>query len=322
ASPPSPFYNCRRAGGTCRFEGAGGMAGPAGSVDRALPAGRFDRHHRPHHSAQAERGARQAGGYREPERRVRLGGGDRGRPGGRGRLHVAARLRQRGDEPDGDASPVQTAGGFRARQLGGDRPAGSRCPPDYALAEFPGSRRRREGGAGHDQLRVVRGGRARPRLHDLVATAGRLQADARPLPRRWPGLAGRLVGAGAAVHVQRGHHQPAHPRRHVTSARRHHRQRDAPRARRAELRATGLRRFRGADMVGVLGAGRNSPGHLEAHGRSPARHIGQRRGPRPHRGARRRRGRGRAGPMPLVPRRRGREVGKGHPRQQHNHRKL
>ncbi|CAA9269791.1 MAG: BUG/TctC family periplasmic protein, partial [uncultured Acetobacteraceae bacterium] len=318
ASPSPPFIDSRRAGGACRVAGARRLARPPRAADRAVPARGLDGHHRPYLATQVERNAGQAGGDREPGRRFRLCGGDRSGQGRGGRLHVAARLRQRSDQPNGDAPAVQAGGGLRTRQLGGDRPARPRHPPNHAVAQLPGCGRRGESGPGHDQLRLVRGGGAGPRVHDAAAAAGRLQADARTLSRRRSSLAGRVVRAGAPVHVQRRHHQPAHPRRHPPSARRHHRGRNAACAGRPELRAAGFRRLRGADVVGVPGTRRDAPGDPQAHGGRSAQHFGEHRSPRADRGTGRGRGGRRTGAMPFLSRQRGREVGQGDPREQHN----
>ena len=88
-----------------------------------FPPGGSHRHHRPHHAAEARETARQAGGGREPRRRLRLGGRDRGGARGAGRLHLAARLRQRGDQPDGDAPALPPDAGLRAGEPGRNRAA-------------------------------------------------------------------------------------------------------------------------------------------------------------------------------------------------------
>ena len=153
---------------------------------------------------------------------------------------------------------------------GRNRAAGHGRAPEHALEDLRGRGRRGQGGAGHHQLRDLRASAAsrmsRPRSCSSSATSSWSTcptAAAAPPCRPCSPARCRCFMSNVVDH------QPAHPRRHPAPARRHHPGRNAPRARREELRAAGLRGLRGADLVGPARPRRHAGADPAADGARP-----------------------------------------------------
>ncbi|CAA9264631.1 MAG: BUG/TctC family periplasmic protein, partial [uncultured Acetobacteraceae bacterium] len=318
---PQPHRLSRRPRRARRARPAGArpreLAGPPRPAGRGLAARRIGGHHRAHPPAEVAGGARPAHRHRKQGRRVRLHRRRRCRPRRAGRLHVAARLRHHRHQRNGHAPPLQGDGGLRPGVAGGDRPALHGGAQGHAVPHLQGRRGGRQARPRRSQLRHLRRRWLGARGDHPVAAAGGFPDRARALPRRGPGRAGRHGGPRAAVHVERCRHQPAHKGRHAAPARRHHPGRNAARPRRAVLRPAGLRRLRGADLVGAASPRARAGADRAAHAPGPERRAGRPRREGEDRGAGRRRRFLDAGRVRSVHPGRDREMGQGDPRQQH-----
>ncbi|CAA9260934.1 MAG: BUG/TctC family periplasmic protein, partial [uncultured Acetobacteraceae bacterium] len=256
--------------------GAGGLPEPAAPLDRHLPAGRRDRHRRPHLRGCPGTAAGPAGGGGEPCRRRRQHRRAGRRRGGAGRLHPVARHRRDPRRESGALRELRRGRRARLRHRGHRLRHGQR-----ALGQPPPARREERGGAGgdgeapHPGLRLGRQRQLVAPLGGDPAARRRLRGDARALPRL---LAGGGGAAGRGLRLPVRHHRHLHRARalrRVQGARRHHpaprlflaRSADAARGGDRGLRPVGLERALRAPPHAATGVGAVAGGFNPVHGR-------------------------------------------------------
>ena len=242
------------------------------------------------------RSAGQAGGDREPGRRFRLGGRDRSGAGGGGRLHVAARLRQRGDQPDGDAPPYKLLEALAPVSLVATGPlalVAHQSTPWQSFSDVVAAAK-----AAPDSISFASsgvGGLAHVST-TLLQQQGGFRLVHVPYRGGGPALQDALSAQVPLFMSNVGHHQPAHPSRHPAAR--------SASPRRSETRhVPGVKSFAQQGFAGfeaptwwaLLGRAGTPPADPQADGGGAAGRPGQRRGARPHRGAGRGRGGQRAG---------------------------
>ena len=251
------------AGVAARGVRAGGLSGSAGAADRAVPAGRRLRHHRPA-VGRPHQAASRHGGHREHRRRRRR---RRRGPGGAfaaGRLHAAARRRDhphhRGAAQDqADVRSAQGPGADLSGRGDGLRHRGS----SVGAGQRPqGAGGLRQSQSGQDVLRL-----RRPRL---AQSSHRRTVQAQDRAHRFPACAVSRRGAGADRSAGRAnsrarsgddqHRGGASPRRQAQGARGDARQASGGGAGIADRGGAGLSGSGGAELHRRVRADRRAEG--------------------------------------------------------------
>ena len=204
-----------------------------------------------------QRPARQAGGGREPRRRLRLGGRDRDGARRAGRLLVDAGAGHRGDQPDDDAPALPPHAGLRPGEPGGHRAASPSSPtrarPGAPSRTWSRRRRRRRTPISYATLGIG----SLPHVSTtLLQQLGDFKLTHVPYRGGAPAVQAVLAGEVPLImsnivvtsqHIKAGTLRPLG---------RHPPGRNPPPAGREELRAAGLRGFRGERPGGPFSAAR------------------------------------------------------------------